>query len=98
MKKKSIKTLSILFLFILNTSNVFSQTEDFYLKTTIEYFHQRNEAINLVKKQKWQDAIPILENLTEHYKNDPDLFYLLGLSYYQIEQYQNAIISLKKNP
>jgi tetratricopeptide (TPR) repeat protein len=92
----SIKILSILFLFILNTSNTFSQTKDSNQKNTIEYFNQRNEAVSLVKNEKWQEAIPILENLTGFYQSDSDIFYLLGLSYYQVEQYQNAITALKK--
>ncbi len=92
----SIKTLSILFLFILNISNTFSQTKNVYLENTVEYFHQRNEALRLVKNEKWQEAVPILENLTGRYQSDSDLFYLLGLSYYQVEHYQNAITALKK--
>lgn len=96
MKFNSTITLSILSFFILNTANTFSQTKDIYLENTIEYFNQRKKAVNLVKNQKWQEAIPVLENLTGLYKLDSDLFYLSGLSYYQVEQYQNAITALKK--
>ena len=85
---------SILLLIFLNISYGFSQTKNSNIESTIEYFHQRNEAVSLVKNEKWQEAIPILENLTEHYQNDPDLFYVLGLSYYQVQQYQNAITAL----
>ena len=87
---------SILLLIFLNISYGFSQTKNSNIESTIEYFHQRNEAVSLVKNEKWQEAIPILENLTEHYQNDPDLFYVLGLSYYQVQQYQNAITALEK--
>ena len=87
---------SILLLIFLNISYAFSQTKNGNIESTIEYFFQRNEAVSLVKSEKWQEAIPILENLTEHYQNDGDIFYLLGISYYQDEQYQNAITALKK--
>jgi hypothetical protein len=93
--KKAIITSFILLIFF-NTSYTFSQTKNSKIENTTEYFHQRNEAVNLVKNKKWQESITILENLTKDYENDPDLFYLLGLSYYQIEQYQNAITALKK--
>lgn len=97
MKITSIKIICLLLLVFLNISNTFSQTKKINLEYATEYFHQRNEAIRLVKNKKWQESITILENLTKDYENDPDLFYLLGLSYYQIEQYQNAITELKKS-
>ena len=75
----------------------FSQSRENNIQSPIEYFNKRTEAISLVKNQKWQDAIPLLENLTLQYQNDADLFYLLGLSYYQIKQYQNSILALKKS-
>ena len=93
---KKIKIASTLLLIFLNISYTFSQTKNSNIESTIEYFHQRNEAVSLVKNEKWQEAIPILESLTEQYQNDADLFYLLGLSYYQTKQYQNAITALKK--
>ena len=42
------------------------------------------------------ESIEILKNLTKQYQNDADLFYLLGLSYYETGQFKNAIIVLKK--
>jgi tetratricopeptide (TPR) repeat protein len=93
---KKIKILIVLLFISLNVSHTFSQTKNSNIESTIEYFFQRNEAVSLVKNEKWQEAIPILENLTEHYQNDGDIFYLLGISYYQDEQYQNAITALKK--
>ncbi|MBO0340346.1 TPR end-of-group domain-containing protein [Flagellimonas profundi] len=50
----------------------------------------------MVKIEKWEKAIPILESLTLQYPNDADLFYVLGLSYYETEQFKNAVIVLKK--
>jgi hypothetical protein len=94
MKKATIT--SFILLVFLNISYTFSQTKNSNIDSATEYFHQRNEAVSLVKNEKWQESITILENLTKDYENDPDLFYLLGLSYYQIEQYQNAITALKK--
>ena len=89
--------ITSIFLFIfLNISFAFSQSKKTYTENASEYLHQRNEALSLVNNEKWQEAIPILENLTEHYQSDSDLFYVLGLSYYQVEQYQNAIMALKK--
>ena len=93
---KKIKILIVLLFISLNVSHTFSQTKNSNIEGTIEYFFQRNESVSLVKSEKWQEAIPILENLTEHYQNDGDIFYLLGISYYQDEQYQNAITALKK--
>ena len=61
----------------------------------MEYFNNRTEAISLAKSEKWKEAIIILESLTEQNQNDGDLFYLLGLSYYQTEQYKKAITALK---
>ncbi|GAA3600036.1 S41 family peptidase [Flavivirga amylovorans] len=94
MKKVTITSFTLLIFF--NISYTFSQTKNSDIESTTEYFHQRNEAVSLVKNKKWQESISILEKLTKDYENDPDLFYLLGLSYYQIEQYQNAITALKK--
>lgn len=88
-------TITILLVFF-NVLNIFSQTTNINVDNAIEYFTQRNEAVGLVKKEKWQDAISILENLTEQNQNDADLFYLLGLSYFQVEDYQSAATSLKQ--
>lgn len=84
----------LLLAFIVNYC-VFSQGIDNNIENPIEYFNQRAEAINLAKSEKWQELIPILENLTLQYKNDGDLFYLLGICYYQTEQFQKAITALK---
>jgi tetratricopeptide (TPR) repeat protein len=93
---KNITIASFILLFSLNISNTFSQAKNINVENPAEYFHQRNRAISLAKSAKWKESIIILERLTEQYQNDGDLFYLLGLSYYQTEQYQNAIMALKK--
>lgn len=93
---KNITITSIILLFLININYTFSQTKNNTIESPLEYIHHRNEAINLVKDEKWQESIEILKNLTSKYQNDADLFYLLGLSYYQVEKYQNAISALKE--
>ncbi|WP_089378086.1 S41 family peptidase [Lutibacter flavus] len=66
------------------------------MENPVEYFNKRTEAISLAKSERWKESIIILESLTEQNQDDGDLFYLLGLSYYQTEQYKNAITALKK--
>lgn len=78
---KNTAILSFILLVLFNISYTFSQTKNSNIENTTEYFHQRNEAVGLVKNKKWQESITILENLIKDYENDPDLFYLLGLSY-----------------
>lgn len=95
MKIRSRVNAGILLLAFLVNYCVFSQGIDNNIENPIEYFNQRTEAINLAKSEKWQELIPILENLTLQYKNDGDLFYLLGICYYQTEQFQKAITALK---
>ena len=93
--RSRVNTGILLFAFIVN-SYVFSQGIDNNIKNPMEYFNNRTEAISLAKSEKWKEAIIILESLTEQNQNDGDLFYLLGLSYYQTEQYKKAITALKK--
>ena len=95
-KPNSIKIPGIILLVFLTASSVFSQVKNSLIENSAAYLHQRNEALTLVKNEKWQEAIPILGSLTDYYQNDSDLFYVLGLSYYQVKQYQNAITALKK--
>lgn len=93
---KAVKNTITILLVFLGISYVFSQTKNVEVENAIEYFEHRNEALSLVKTKKWQEAIPILESLTLDYKNDADLFYLLGLAYYETGQFKTAIIELKK--
>jgi len=93
---KAVKNTITILLVFLGISYVLSQTKNVEVENAIEYFKHRNEALSLVKAKKWQGAIPILESLTLDYKNDADLFYLLGLAYYETGQFKTAIIELKK--
>ena len=88
-------TIAIL-LVALYTPNIFSQPKETKAENAVLYYQQRNEAIHLVENEKWQEAMPILENLTKQYQGDGDLFYVLGLCYYEVEKYQDAISALKK--
>ena len=65
---QKVTVTSALLLIFLNISYAFSQAENSNIENTIEYFQQRNQALRLVKNEKWQEAIPILENLTEYYQ------------------------------
>ena len=92
-----LKVVSLVFILVfMNSYNALSQVKKSGVENTIEYFNKRTEAIGLAKSENWQALIPVLESLTQQYQNDGDLFYLLGLSYYQTEQYQYAITALKR--
>jgi hypothetical protein len=75
---------------------VFSQVESGGINNSVDYFNNRTEAVKLAKKMKWKELIPIAESLTQQYQKDGDIFYLLGLSYYETLQYQKAIGALRK--
>ena len=95
-KINSIFSLGILLLVFLSASNAFSQIVSTGVNNPIEYYNKRTEALSLAKSEKWQELIPIAEDLTQQYQMDGDLFYILGLSYYETEQYQQAIAVFKK--
>ena len=78
------------------TPEVYSQVEKGQIEDPVEYFNKRTEALSLAKSEKWQELIPIAEKLTQQYQMDGDLFYILGLSYYETEQYQSSIEALKQ--
>jgi hypothetical protein len=91
-----IKIISFLLIISLNIPGASSQVENNKVENPVEYLNKRTEAIRLAKSEKWNEAVIILESLTEQYENDSDLYYILGLSYYQTEQYQKAITAFKK--
>ena len=97
MKRLINKNLSILIFFFLINYFAFGQSNEMSLEKTVIYYNQRNEAINLVKSEEWQDAIKILKKLTAQNNDDGDLFYLLGESYYKTEHYQKSINALKSS-
>jgi tetratricopeptide (TPR) repeat protein len=94
MKNISIILTTISLEIILFVSGAFSQEASHFLQDPLEYFTNRTKAISLARSGNWQQLIPIMESLTQQYQNDGDLFYLLGLAYYETGQYQKAITAL----
>lgn len=60
------------------------------------YFKQKQSAISLVRAQQWEKALPLLQSLTQQYKDDGETWYLLGLSYFNLQQWQQALAPLKQ--
>lgn len=60
------------------------------------YFLNRNKALDLVRSENWQAAKPILESLTSQYPDDGDTWYIFGLTYFQLGEWQNAINAYEK--
>ena len=52
MKLQQLRTLSILFLCFLSYTHHFSQTKTTYVKNEVQYFHDRTQALNLVKNEQ----------------------------------------------
>lgn len=96
MKINSLLCLTISLLLILSSSNTFSQTTRNNVENPVEYFNKRTQALRLAKGEHWKELIPIGESLTRQYQMDGDLFYILGLSYYETEQYQKAITAFTR--
>jgi len=94
MKNKSIISSSISLVVIFFMSNAFSQEVAHVVQDPLEYFLNRTKAISLAKNEKWQQLIPVAESLIQQYQKDGDIFYLLGLAYYETEKYQKAITAL----
>ncbi len=96
MKTSQLVSISV-FLFILLASPIgYAQSTEDKIKSPVEYFNKRNKALSLAQNQNWQELTPIAENLTQHYRKDGDIFYILGLSYYETKQYQKAITAFKQ--
>jgi len=89
-------TLAVLLLFILNSSNIFCQENTGSLENPVEYLNKRTQALSLAQSEHWRELIPVAESLTGQYQMDGDLFYVLGLAYYENGQYEKAITVLKK--
>ena len=75
-------------------SGSFSQEAPNVVQDPLEHFNNRTKAISLAKSGNWQQLIPITESLTHRYQKDGDLYYLLGIAYYETRQYQKAITAL----
>ena len=96
MKTNQLISISAFLLILLATPKVYTQSTMKNIKSPVEYFNKRNKALSLAQNQNWLELIPIAENLTQHYQKDGDLFYILGLSYYETKKYQKAITAFKQ--
>ena len=61
-----------------------------------EYWLQRTQAVQFAKQTEWDQAIPLLENLTGAYGDDGDTWFMLGQGYLETGQYELAIPALEK--
>jgi len=95
MRNVPLITLVILLLLVLNTSKTYAQLNNLGVENPVEFFNKRTKALSLAQSEKWQELIPIVESLTGQYHMDGDLFYILGLAYYQTGEFQNAITAFK---
>ncbi|MFT6047338.1 MAG: hypothetical protein ACI9WC_003052 [Arenicella sp.] len=59
------------------------------------YYANRIKAIELVKNQNWQKAKPLLQKLTADFKDDGDTWFVLGLTYFELKQWQKATHALE---
>lgn len=60
------------------------------------YYANRVKAIKLVRQENWLAARPIIESLTGQYPDDGDTWYILGLTYFQLGQWEKSISAFKK--
>lgn len=60
------------------------------------YYLNRNKALNLVRSENWQAAKPLLASLTSQYPDDGDTWYIFGLTYFQLGEWQSAIDAYKR--
>jgi hypothetical protein len=98
MYRISIYSIALIGVFITTlyvSSKAYAQSAESDRINSIDYFYKRSEAIEFAQSGKWNEVLPLLENLTMQYQNDCDLFYLLGLSYYQTARYQKSVAALK---
>jgi tetratricopeptide (TPR) repeat protein len=72
-------------------SPAFNKVED-----PVQYYVNRLKAHELVRQEDWQAAQPILESLTNQFADDGDTWYILGLTYLQLQEWEKAIVALKK--
>lgn len=60
------------------------------------YFQSKFEAIRLARKQQWPEVLKLTKNLTNDFKGDGDTWYLLGISYFQLGNYEDATTTLQQ--
>ncbi|WP_182440219.1 tetratricopeptide repeat protein [Colwellia sp. RSH04] len=69
----------------------FSKVED-----PAQYYTDRQKALDLVRQENWLAAKPVIESLISQYPDDGDTWYILGLTYFQLKEWEKAIAALKK--
>lgn len=58
---------------------------------------QMQSAAQLVREQKWTEAVTALEAITKSEANNGRAWFLLGTSYHQLKQYEKAVEAYEKN-
>ena len=61
-----------------------------------EYYQNRVKALHLVKQKQWLAAKPIIESLTRQYPHDGDTWYILGITCFQLKEWQKSIAAFKQ--
>lgn len=60
------------------------------------YYMEREKAIKLVRQREWKLAKPLIESLTAQYPDDGDTWYILGITYFQLEDWEKSIEAFKR--
>jgi tetratricopeptide (TPR) repeat protein len=68
---------------------------DIKVTDPVSYYANRVRAIQLVKDGYWQEARPLLEELTAEFKDDGDTWFILGLTHMGLGHWQEAIEALE---
>jgi len=66
------------------------------VKSPAVYYANRVKALKLVRQENWRAARPIIESLTSLYPDDGDTWYILGLTYLQLRQWEKSINAFKR--
>jgi len=66
------------------------------LDTPAIYYVNREKALKLVRQMKWQAAKPIIESLIHQYADDGDTWYILGLTYFQLGEWEKSIRAFER--
>ncbi|MDF1868697.1 MAG: hypothetical protein P1U70_27985 [Saprospiraceae bacterium] len=85
------QTSCTILLFVFLTQQLLAQEINQSIKSPSTYFQQRLEAIKLCKNGQWEESKVVLKDLLVQYQNDPELYYLIGISLYETGNYQESI-------
>ncbi len=72
------------------------QPSTIYPDSGADYWVQRNQAVQFAREGKWNEAIVLLEVLTQQYLDDGDTWFMLGHGYLQTDRCEQAIPALKQ--